>query len=327
MLFLLSLLLAALQNWKTLLGGSFVTVLGVLSDIDFAKNSRLRLLLSKPIEKFKLGIGMPLILKKELANEIRLSIFDGSCGVKILWIPQGGGKSTTVREVVSNLQLENAIAGALIISPPDNNNILPSEWFRQALVDMRGPLLGDHEKLSKRLPAIRNGKLFVFVLDQLENCQLNEDLKCFIKTLAEDSDRVKSYVIIAITSDAVMATTMWEWNGRQKITLMGDDGLDFSTYKWSEVEVKEWLQKYQPKYNAVEKLLAEDSELFESLSSSAVSAGTPGFLAFNVPKETSDIKKVDQKGRWSEKAKYYSDQWKSGLDLIRKERNRTNFPA
>ena len=113
---------------------------------------------------------------KELEQEIRASIFDGTCGVKILWTPQGGGKSTMVREVVSNLHRKNSIAGVCVIYyyyPQDNkNSSIPSLWFfRSALVDIRGPLLGDYEKLSKRFPATRDGKVFVFVLDQLENCQ------------------------------------------------------------------------------------------------------------------------------------------------------------
>ena len=70
-------------------------------------------------------------------------------------------------------------------------------------------MLGDYEKLSKRFPATRDRKVLVFVLDQLENCQRSQDFKCFIRTLAEDSsDRVKSYVVIAICSDVVMATAM-----------------------------------------------------------------------------------------------------------------------
>ena len=71
---------------------------------------------------------------KELEQEIKTSIlFDGTCGVKILWTPQGGGKSTMVREVVSNLHRKNSIAGVCVIYPQDNKSSIPSLWFRSAL--------------------------------------------------------------------------------------------------------------------------------------------------------------------------------------------------
>jgi hypothetical protein len=43
-----------------------------------------------------------------------------------------------------------------------------------------------------------------------------------VKILAEDSALTPTYVVVLITSDVAAAMTMWEWNGRQKITLMHD---------------------------------------------------------------------------------------------------------
>lgn len=220
---------------------------------------------------------------------------------------------------MSNLQQENAIAGALVISPPDNPHLQPSQWFRRTLADRRGTLLDDYEKLSKRLPAPIYGKIFVFILDQIENYELNDYLKCFLKTLAEDSDRVKSYVVIATCSDAAMAATMWEWNGRQKIILLGDDGEGFSTCKWTEREVDEWLGKYQSNSEVVKKLFNENRKLFASFRLSAVVAGTPGFLASNAPKGHGDIR-PGQDRIWRDLAKECSEQWKSGLELFQRRR-------
>ena len=73
-----------------------------------------------------------------------------------------------------------------------HSNISPSLWFREALTDWRGKILKPYEKLSDLLPS-GSGSLFVFVIDQAENMVLDENMRVFMKTLAEDSNLVKTY--------------------------------------------------------------------------------------------------------------------------------------
>jgi hypothetical protein len=64
----------------------------------------------------------------------------------------------------------------------------------------------------------------------------------FIKTLAEDSVSCKSYVVIALCANPAKAKVMWGWNGRSKITLVGEGRQ--KVYKWTELEIDQWIENY-----------------------------------------------------------------------------------
>ena len=171
---------------------------------------------------------------------------------------------------------------------------MPSVCFRNALRDSFGNLLLASERLSQILPK-SDGRSYVFVLDSIDSVSLGEDMRRFLKTIAEDSHLTRSYVVLVFTSDASNARTMWEWNGHEQIVMMNDLNRESPLdYRWDAEDIKEWLVKY-----------AESND--ESLLKEAdISAGTPGFLVENV-QSTRDRYNV-----WSRRALFKNEQWING---------------
>lgn len=58
-----------------------------------------------------------------------------------------------------------------------------------------------------------------------------------------ESVKTKASVVLLVTADANQVHAMQDWNGRQKITLVGADQGNFG-YRWSEKEVDTWLDEY-----------------------------------------------------------------------------------
>ena len=127
------------------------------------------------------------ISKLLLASDMEESIKSESCGVKIIWAPQGSGKSTTARRVLNQLQRDDKISGAFIASPPDRDDKDdPSVWFRCAVSDSFGVTLKPMDKLSTLLIAPKE-KPFVIVLDQCEDIDFLDNMRVFMKSMAADS--------------------------------------------------------------------------------------------------------------------------------------------
>jgi hypothetical protein len=182
-----------------------------LTQSKFCRKLRLRLKLSST-DPFAGGNVSP-----SLAKRVESEVSDGLGGVKVLWGPSGAGKTATVRAVLQQMQHNGRISGSAVITPPPPElGIRPAAWFSGGL----GGVLLPCEKLSDLLP--QHLPPFVIVIDQMEACPPSESLRVMVKTLAEDSSLTLKYVVIIVTSDSAAALTMWEWNGRQKITLMFD---------------------------------------------------------------------------------------------------------
>jgi hypothetical protein len=114
--------------------------------------------------------------------------------------------------------------------------------------------------------------------------------------MAVESTKTKAFVLLLVTSVAIQAHTMREWNGRQKITSVGADHGNFG-YRWSEKEVDVWLGAYLANHNIKStinsntnsirddqlscKKAEEESSAFQDLRIAAITAGTPGFLSYN----------------------------------------------
>jgi hypothetical protein len=269
--------------------------------------SRLKVLLGNPIQEFNLK-NAPYVLKESFRSNLHNSIAS-SHGVKILWSPPGAGKSTTVRRILIDMKKINKIRGAIIVSPPDSLDSSPSTWFRNALRDAFGNLLHPNEKLSKLLPQ-SDSPPYVFVLDQIDNVLLGEDMRVFIKTLAEDSSFTKSYVVLVLTADASNARTMWDWNGREKIVLMNDlNGESPMIYRWDPDDIEEWLRKHVVLNK--DSPLQEGTALRKLVKEAATIAGTPGFLRESV--QLVETIKYDGLKR---RALFKSEQWEVGANEL-----------
>jgi hypothetical protein len=168
------------------------------------------------------------IVETELIKDIQTIILRQGYGVKLVLAPNGAGKKTAIQYVCQKLQKKNKISGALFLDFP-GSRVVPSVWFREKFADRFGSLLKPYEFLSDILPKY-NRKPFVFVFNGVS---VNEEYRIFIKTLAEDSELCKKYMIFVLLTDPKEANTMWEWNGRTKIVLLNDIfGKSPNDYLW-----------------------------------------------------------------------------------------------
>ena len=273
------------------------------------RSARLNNLLQRPIDVFQLPKDAPLVLQTSLAKHIETSISSNGGGVKIIWAPSGAGKTTTVRRVLKNLQAANKIRGAIVIKPPDSY-VIPSTWFRSSLRDMFGNLLNSNERLSEVLPKF-DGRPFVFVLDQIDNAPMDEDMRVFMKTLAEDSVLTKTYAVLVLCSDAFNAKTMWEWNAQEKITMLNEvHGQSPAIYRWDKDDIEQWLIGFQETNPSGP--LQPGSVCRERLKESAIIAGTPGFLV-----ETAiATNAITPSEAWKKRAQYKYELWNLGEKVL-----------
>ena len=302
-------------NHYKLLVGFTTAVSGTAYTLAGSKGGRayrLKRLLRQPLPEVDLD-SAPFIPKKPLYDDLCKEIVSITAGVKILWGIQGSGKSTTVRKAVNELLQLGKIAGAIMMTPPDDvqrSKISPAQWFRERLADSLGPILRNEEKLSDLLPSSRpidnfTRKPYVIIFDQMENEVCDEVLRVFIKTMAEDSAIVKSYVVVLITSDASKARTTVLWNSKQKIVMLA--GCESMQYRWNANEIDDWIDKYAAKNSNVEGLeVGSDSR--NTFRNSAITAGTPGFLIGYVEKLAPPSQELIRS------AKYYSKLWRAGAE-------------
>jgi hypothetical protein len=275
------------------------------------RSLRLRALLGNPLIEFN-PIGAPFLPKASFVSDLEKTIMT-SGGVKIVWAPQGAGKTTTVRKVLIKMKELKKIRGCIVITPPDSN-AMPSIWFRNALHDSFGELLRTSEKLSQILPK-SDGRPFVFVFDQVDSVPYGEDMKRFIMSVAEDSYLTRRYVVLILTADAVNAKTMWEWNGHEKIVLMSDIRRQSPmNYRWDQEDIEKWIVKYAELND--QSGLEEGASFRNYLKAAAITAGTPGFLIENVISHVSDVSEfVDD--AMNERAMYKNEQWKFGGNKLK----------
>jgi hypothetical protein len=277
------------------------------------RSARMNNLLQRPIDDFQLlEKGIPFVLKTSLATDIETSIYSSGAGVKLIWAPTGAGKTTTVRRVIKTLQTSNKIRGAIVINPPSDSYVLPSVWFRSALRDVFGNLVNPNEKVSEILPKY-DGRPFVFVLDQIDNAPMGEDMRVFIKTLAEDSHLTKLYVVLVICSDASNAKIMWDWNSHEKIVMLNDlKGNSPGVYRWDKKDIEQWLNEFQ-EMNSYDSLKRPQGTMWwDHLKESAIVAGTPGFLVEIVPTANAN----SETEGWLQRAEYKNELWKIGAKML-----------
>eukprot|EP01036_Dinobryon_divergens_P025789 gene25789-34372_t len=205
----------------------------------------------------------------------------------------------------------------------------PETWFSSRLTDRFGEILAPHEKLSSLLPRFSGVfKPYVIVIDQAEKEGFDKYIKEWVVNMAVESTKTKAFVVLLVTADAIQAHAMQNWNGRQKITLVGADHGNFG-YRWSEKEVDAWLDDaYLKKNNSRnsntnnsrdDQFSCEKTEevlsAFQVLRQAALTAGTPGFLSYNAEilcnKPTNSFL-----ADMSPQALFFGKQWNDGAKLL-----------
>lgn len=269
-----------------------------LAESEWGRSIRLRYKASKPVKE--MDRNFPFVMKTTLETDLHNILTNPDGGVKIIWTPPGGGKTSTTLVVCNELLKNKKIGGLLVFRPPKNGGDFVN-GFTQQTSDYFSPLLKPEEALSQLLP--KSDKPVVVLIDQIDNAVLNEDAERAIRCMAEDSTLSKSYIVLILTHSAKNAYRMREWNGRQKIVIANND--DPMKYKWDENDVREWIKRYIESSNT-------DPLRMNDLAKLAVRAGTPGFLYLNAKSVCSGRLESasDRDAESTEK------EWQIGRDLI-----------
>jgi hypothetical protein len=217
-------------------------------DSEYARKERLKRLVSRPVSEFALTRDEKYVPNIELVADITEAVESCRGGIRILWEPQGGGKTTTLHSVLRELQKEGKIGGVVSISPPvTSDERSPAVWYRNSFRDEFGEILKKGERLSTLLDkVVVPDKPVVIVFDPLDDLRLTEDFDEITKDIARDSDRFKTYVVFYLTSNAEKAKHIWDLNGRQKIDRLGSRNP--IAYRWGANEVDQWITNYSKQH-------------------------------------------------------------------------------
>jgi hypothetical protein len=250
-----------------------------------------------------------------LDQDLKAALTSVQCGVRVLWGPAGSGKTTYVRHVCNELMLANQLAGAIVLSATPLNTTVttPSMWLSYAMSDgWSEPILGDGRPISTLFTPKKivrydstswkeTQSRVAIVIDQVENLGIDDKMRRFIKSAAEDSVLHKTHVILLVTNDAVYAKGLVDINGGQKISLVGNP----SEHKWGTEHIEKFIEAALA-HGIIE---TESERKIGLMRSLGVIAGTPGFMvqaAFN-----------PTKGLPRSSATYYSQMWVQGLNRLR----------
>jgi hypothetical protein len=172
---------------------------------------------------------------------------------------------------------------------------------------MFGNILNQNEDLSKLLPKF-DGRPFVFVLDQIDIVPMGDDMRVFIKTLAEDSHLTKGYSVLVLCSNALNAKTMWDWNWHEKIDLLSElRGQPPAAYRWEENDVEQWMDEFKEANPS-----RRDTVQWDLLKDAAVLAGTPGFLVKHALTANANSRYEE----WFKCAQCNNELWNSGEKIL-----------
>lgn len=271
--------------------------------------------LSKPVELFQLHPTNSYVAHEKFLGDIRENIFDELKGVKVVWAPPGYGKSTYLKRVCADLQRDELIYGAKIMSHFRKHKDMP-------LIETLAIGIGFPPDIAPRfhtLSEIMHDKTdlpIVIVFDQFDHLMAQEldHAKSFVVSLAEDSLQSKKYTVLLNVTEPKFAREILNWNGGQKISLFQDNVERLEEYKWG-VE----------HHNQLWRLSAENykmqvrPEIKEKFIEMCARAGTPGFFL----KYRKQLEILDSGSNVSEKiekiekdAEEYQNKWKNGIRML-----------
>jgi len=192
--------------------------------------------------------GNPYVKNPQLSHSLK-SFTDPSKlgGLRILYGPQGSGKSTHIREYISEL-----------ISEGGHGIVLTGT---SSMEDLRRELhVPIHGELSDYVP-----KGTLIVIDQVENIKIDNDTDRFFRSLATESRNRNMFRAVVCVSEPDTSLRLLELNGKEKIK----DLCSSDVLKWGELEIDEFIDQRFPHMASVEK---------KFLRGLAIHASLPGFL-------------------------------------------------
>ena len=274
-----------------------------------ARIRRLNMVLKHNVPTYALKADHLLRNKPVMVKAVEDAICSGNGGVQILCAPPGAGKSTALDYIIGNLIKSNKISGWIRLTPPRSACDLPDRWFRTCNSDFLGETIKVHDTISS-IVGKRDAPV-VYIFDQFDNFEMQNPTQTFLKSMAEDSVRERNFVTVVAVSNPTKARIIWNWNGRQKINLLGVDHI--MKYKWDESEILPWLENFKKHHPGT---VLDDSVMYKKLLAAAKLAGTPEFLVSN----TSDavLQNLDElEEMWNRTSHFHMTQWEEADKILR----------
>ena len=162
------------------------------------------------------------VRNQDLEDQISRGILNEIRGVRVVWLPPDGVKSTTLSRVLNLLCFQKAISGVLHIRFSSSVNSSISSLREHIFPFLHWTA---HNHLSDYLTDNHVTCPFVVYFDQLDHAQHHPQLSDFIVGLAEDARETRRFVVVVNVTDSIFATKILSWNGGEKITKVLPDDL------------------------------------------------------------------------------------------------------
>ena len=197
----------------------------------------------------------PLIPCDSAAECIRNALNSRRCGVSILYAPAGSGKTTLLLQE----SLRRKESGEHVLYTVG----VPDKAYFMEILRLKSVSTQISELVSKP-------KHTVIILDQIDEDTVRSGLRSFIRELAVDSTRFKTYSVLVAVSQVTTAKMLLKLNGHTKIRQISDG----SHFRWNVDQIRLYIDQCAP----LHALSADDQAVLREL---ALVAGTPIFL-YNV---------------------------------------------
>ena len=209
-------------------------------------------------------------------------------GLKILYGPEGSGKSTYLRKYVKEYILHGG--HAVVFNAPKPADV--EHYFEVSSVT----------EIPKVVPPNT-----LILIDQVENMEMNDGNDAFLRMLAIESRQTDQFRVMMCVSDIKKAEHLMKLNGREKITNLCKSDL----LRWSGHQIECFIEIKFKKWTTSDK---------EKLKLLATKAQCPGFLVTvydtygdnGYPHDVSGVRKIESL------ADVYRSRWKDfeKLDLL-----------
>lgn len=256
--------------------------------------------ITPPTNAVALGAYVPL---ERLETPLREAMLSQSCGVHVLCLPTGSGKTTAACQIANELLRDGDITGSAYVDLSTGDDVVRPprgvlDDFRYALRLILWPSLGpppcspnvegrllsrlyaelDVPSLVHCFPHVPDDKLggprTVLILDNADIFfRDNDNSEACVRHLATASIREKSFCVIILCRDPRVAEQIWSYNGLGKIHMIhpAATSTELITHEDAANIIERYTRMRQPVSDDVKRAFVD----------MAIEVGSPGFVSAN----------------------------------------------
>lgn len=179
------------------------------------------------------------VIVKDLSDAMSMS--GGQFGALVYWLPQGGGKTTSLYHVADSVK-KMGRRGVIIPAKdkiPDNQSI--QDWVLQQM-GVKSSQPGTYG-ISGMLKKLKLPTPVFIVIDRFDDFHFHPSVKEFVTNTAADSYETETFVLILAIRDLTWAAEVVGWNGREKMNLLPSDP---HTHRWNATMMNKLLLSGSP---------------------------------------------------------------------------------